>query len=765
MWVPEGRTGHSHSKLRRPRVSLVVMMVYVLTTKHVIWGQGETPTTVTTAAPVLPSTASASASALTIAASQGSQLAADYDYVETGPGVSAQADKSLVSGGVTTPPPPLSSAPDYDGLFYPLYGDPSPKYPRVPPNSAGSQLPVQPGVVARFPMRGLVDQSWGERGERGERTEWLRERLRKMWKFRGNNPAALTELQVLQKQFPGVNLTQIYNSYGMYGEDGFRGYSPQQGYSGGYGAGYGQGYGGGYGQGYGGGYGEDYGEGSFYYNGTWYPSYELEDWYYHNGTWYPTLGDWEDGYFHNGTWYPGMDEMDEWYYHNGTWYPSLGDWEDGYFHNGTWYPGLEDMLEDGYYYNGTWYPGWGDAEDGYYYNGTWYPGYETEDMYEREGPEQEDLMWWQLHHPRWSGRDGAAGQDWSPYSPGVPQRPPYAQVPPLVLPGSDPAARHSPQLQLLQRLRPELQAQGRAPHLQHQRGASPFGFLFNNRGRAGPQTQETKQAFKPPASPNQQRPNVPSRPLALPVVQQAAQDPGSPAPRTRGRQQFRSRPPPPGYVPRGRRGGATNPRGWPQTAKLAGKSGGRPPPPPPPFGRRQSASAPHPQWKPNQGPHRSGPLGAAHHSHGPGASPSGRSGDGGPAVKVHPSSPLDPYRSTATVTVGIVIACLVGLTLVVAPLLCLLHKYRQEKRVKKRTFLRRAEHGSIDEGIMDAMVMSELGERRGSRVAKLGARGGRSVWKGGHKAGRTRADLPELQPLDTISGPDRELGDLYSTIP
>ena len=166
------------------------------------------------------------------------------------------------------------------------------------------------------------------------------------------------------------------------------------------------------------------------------------------------------------------------------------------------------MLEDGYYYNGTWYPGWGDAEDGYYYNGTWYPGYETEDMYEREGPEQEDLMWWQLHHPRWSGRDGAAGQDWSPYSPGVPQRPPYAQVPPLVLPGSDPAARHSPQLQLLQRLRPELQAQGRAPHLQHQRGASRFGFLFNNRGRAGPQTQETKQAFKPPASPNQQRPNV-----------------------------------------------------------------------------------------------------------------------------------------------------------------------------------------------------------------------------------------------------------------
>ena len=48
--------------------------------------------------------------------------------------------------------------------------------------------------------------------------------------------------------------------------------------------------------------------------------------------------------------------------------------------------------------------------------------------------------------------------------------------------------------------------------------------------------------------------------------------------------------------------------------------------------------------------------------------------------------------------------------------------YLQEKRIKKRTFLRRPETGSVDDGIMDAMIMSELGEKRQSRVQKIGAR-------------------------------------------
>ncbi|GFS26167.1 Pneumococcal surface protein C [Elysia marginata] len=717
------------------RISVIGLMatVHLLITPSVVWSQTLNLSEVTTEPPTilsLPAALALKAAAAATAAvspstpSRGVQLSADYDYVESPPGGPAATAQSQPLTAASTPRPPQS--PDYGGLFYPLYGDPSPAEGRPAGSQAVplppmTQLPERPGGFAAPPVNAMGGQGWGERGEQ---TEWLRERLKQLRKFQGNSPAALTQLQVLQKQFPGVNVTQIYNSYGMYGDDGFRGYLQQRAY------------GEGYAQSYNGGYGEGYGEDWYYYNGTWYPNYEFEDWYYHNGTWHPSMGDWEDGYFHNGTWYPGLDEMDEWYYHNGTWYPSLGDWEDGYFHNGTWYPGLEDMMEDGYFYNGTWYPGYGDLEDGYYYNGTWYPGYETEGVYEREEPEREDLMWWQLHHPRWSG------QDTSWYSSGIQQRPPYVQVPPLTLPNAGrPAPQWSPtpKLTLLQQLRSKTPSQSTGEQVQRQSDANPLASVYRNR-----QAQNSEQKL-----PVRQRQPIPGRPLALPVVQQ---------PSGQGkRQQFQARPPPPGYVPRGRRRGTTNQGGRPKAARLSGQPGGRlpPPPPRPPFSR-----IPPPHWKPNAPGHPGNKLS----SPGPGSS---QARDEGPTVKFRPSSPLDPYRSTATVTMGIAIACLIGLALIIAPLLCLLHKYRQEKRVKKRTFLRRAEHGSIDEGIMDAMVMSELGERKGSRVTKIGAKGGKSVWKGARpKTGRaSRADFPELQPLETISSSDRELRDLYSTIP
>ena len=54
----------------------------------------------------------------------------------------------------------------------------------------------------------------------------------------------------------------------------------------------------------------------------------------------------------------------------------------------------------------------------------------------------------------------------------------------------------------------------------------------------------------------------------------------------------------------------------------------------------------------------------------------------------------------------------------------------QEKRIKKRTFLRRPDTGSVEKGIMDAMVMDELGDRsrrdNSSRLSDiLGSKGGR----------------------------------------
>ncbi|XP_055871135.1 uncharacterized protein LOC106071924 [Biomphalaria glabrata] len=78
------------------------------------------------------------------------------------------------------------------------------------------------------------------------------------------------------------------------------------------------------------------------------------------------------------------------------------------------------------------------------------------------------------------------------------------------------------------------------------------------------------------------------------------------------------------------------------------------------------------------------------------------------------------YGMSSTMTWGIVIACFIAFTFILAPLGCILYKYRMEKRIKKRTFLKRPEHGSVDEGIMDAMVMSELGETNNSRIKMIG---------------------------------------------
>ncbi|GFN88001.1 hypothetical protein PoB_001450700 [Plakobranchus ocellatus] len=688
-----------------------------------------------------------------------SQLSADYDYVDAGPlppktGLSKPT--SAVDKVAATP------SPIDDGIFYPLYGDSFSQVGGATDTRATPQIP--PPKYAQPPVSDMIGLAWGDRNEK------LRERVKKLRKYGGGQ----MQLEALQRQYPGVDVKQMYDNYGLYGEEGLKGYLKMKGYGEGYSGSYRRGYGGGYGRGYGEDYGEDYGEAGengYYYNGTWHPGYEremdegfyfngmgdMEDWYYHNGTWYPTFGDWEDGYFHNGTWYPGLGEMDDWYYHNGTWYPTLGDWEDGYFHNGTWYPGLEDMMEGGYYYNGT-----------------WYPGYEREDYYEREGPEQEDLMWWQLHHPRWSGINDV-GNKYIP--PGV-QPPPYVQVPPLAS-STGGAPQELPPPPYVQ-VPPLASSTGGAPqqlppppYLHRQprpQGLPPpfnqppntdfvnpttiqqgRGLVRSENQRPAPwmQTppQQQRSRFSPPPQfqARSQRP-WPRRPQALPMTQ--PQTSGT-SPRQRQASakqnqtptQPRRRPPPPGYVPRQMRGGPRE-LGRPQSARMTGRRG---PPPPPRVAPPHAASEP----KPSHVSHNPGPLSS---------------------VQVRPSSPLDPYRSTATVTVGIIIACLIGVALILAPLLCLLYKYRQEKRIKKRTFLRRADHGSIDDNIMDAMVMSELGERKGSRVAKLGTRGGNTVWKGGRKKGSgaaTSAALArakaELQPLETIAV-DKNDEAVYSVI-
>ncbi|KAH9508386.1 hypothetical protein Btru_050965 [Bulinus truncatus] len=98
---------------------------------------------------------------------------------------------------------------------------------------------------------------------------------------------------------------------------------------------------------------------------------------------------------------------------------------------------------------------------------------------------------------------------------------------------------------------------------------------------------------------------------------------------------------------------------------------------------------------------------------------------GGAALQRSPESPVikkTPPKDngmSSTMSWGIAIACFIAVTFILAPLACILYKYRQEKRIKKRTFLKRPEHGSVDEGIMDAMVMSELGEVRNSRVKSV----------------------------------------------
>lgn len=122
-------------------------------------------------------------------------------------------------------------------------------------------------------------------------------------------------------------------------------------------------------------------------------------------------------------------------------------------------------------------------------------------------------------------------------------------------------------------------------------------------------------------------------------------------------------------------------------------------------------------------------------------------GNGPTKEQIHPSA---PQSIPPAVSWGIVFAAILGISIVLAPLACLLYKYRQQKRVKKRTFLKRPEHGSVDDGILDALVMKELGEQKDSRVREVDKAWGRN-WKKGKssKDSSTYRTTYELKPLPT----------------
>lgn len=66
---------------------------------------------------------------------------------------------------------------------------------------------------------------------------------------------------------------------------------------------------------------------------------------------------------------------------------------------------------------------------------------------------------------------------------------------------------------------------------------------------------------------------------------------------------------------------------------------------------------------------------------------------------------------TASATFGVVVGTILLSWLIVGPALCLAWRWNEKRRENKKIFLQRPHlHGSVDEGINDAMVMSELGK-------------------------------------------------------
>nr|KAG5701473.1 hypothetical protein BaRGS_000869 [Batillaria attramentaria] len=73
---------------------------------------------------------------------------------------------------------------------------------------------------------------------------------------------------------------------------------------------------------------------------------------------------------------------------------------------------------------------------------------------------------------------------------------------------------------------------------------------------------------------------------------------------------------------------------------------------------------------------------------------------------------------TASATFGVVVGTVLLSWLIVGPAVCVAWRWNERRREGKKILLQRADRGSVDEGIMDAMVMSELGKQSHKKGAR-----------------------------------------------
>ena len=113
---------------------------------------------------------------------------------------------------------------------------------------------------------------------------------------------------------------------------------------------------------------------------------------------------------------------------------------------------------------------------------------------------------------------------------------------------------------------------------------------------------------------------------------------------------------------------------------------------------------------------------------------------------------------TASATLGVVVGTVILSWLLVGPAVCLAWRWNQRRRDRGKILLQRPHlRGSVDEGIMDAIVLSELG-KAGHKGGKGGGRGKSSSSSARRQTGvdvqaslaRNRSELQSFPTTTTL---------------
>lgn len=132
-------------------------------------------------------------------------------------------------------------------------------------------------------------------------------------------------------------------------------------------------------------------------------------------------------------------------------------------------------------------------------------------------------------------------------------------------------------------------------------------------------------------------------------------------------------------------------------------------------------------------------------------------GGGGGGQNVGPYNPDRVVRHstemTASATLGVVVGTIIISWLIVGPAVCLAWRWNEKRRDRNKILLQRPQlHGSVDEGIMDAMVMSELGKAGGKKRGSSSSSSARRQREADVEASlaRNRSELESFPTTSTL---------------